>query len=75
MTIGRRGGGGGGGGGITDISSGYEVMFPLKIFKTIFPSLLIRFFWTIDGKYKINKWIFHEVYLKMFLIQNYWGWG
>ena len=46
--------GGWGGGGITDISSGYAVMFPLNIFKTIFPSLLIRFFLPIDVKYKTS---------------------
>ena len=38
--------------GLTDISSGYEVMLPLKLSKTKFPSLLIRFIMTIDGKYK-----------------------
>ena len=47
------GGGGGGGGDLTDLSSGYEVMLPLKIFKTKFPSLLIRII-TIDGKYKTS---------------------
>ena len=32
-----------GGGGVTNISSGYEVMLSLNIFKANFPSLLIRF--------------------------------
>ena len=30
----------------------YEVRFHLKIFKTKFPSLLIRIIETFDGKYK-----------------------
>ena len=38
-------------------------------FKVKFPSLLIRFIMKIDGKYKT---IFHDVYFKICLIQNYW---
>ena len=45
----------GGGGGLTDLSSGYEVMLPLKISKTKFPSLLITFIMTFDGKHKTNS--------------------
>ena len=41
----------GGGGGLTYLLSGYAVVLPLKTFKTKFPSLLIRFIMTIDGKY------------------------
>ena len=58
-----------GGGGLTDLSVRYEVMLLLKIFKTEFPSLLIRFIMTTDGKYKnlrLVKWIFCDVHLKMF---------
>ena len=36
---------------VIDCSSGYKVVLPLK---TKFPSLLIRFTMTIDGKYKNN---------------------
>ena len=53
MTIGG-GGGGGGEKGKADISGEYEVMLTLKMFKTKFPSLLIRFMMTIIGKYKTN---------------------
>ena len=58
---------GGGGGG----ADRYEVMLPLKIFKTKFPSLLIRFIMTIDGKYKtsranISRFLFYNVF-------DYWG--
>ena len=38
----------GGEGGLTDLSSGYKVILPLNIFKTNFPSLLIRSIMTID---------------------------
>ena len=34
----------------TNISSGYDVMFHLNIFKAKIPSLLIRFIMTFDGK-------------------------
>ena len=37
---------------LTDLSSGYEIILPLNIFKTKLPSLLIKFIMTIDGKYK-----------------------
>ena len=50
MIIGR--GEWGGGGGLTDISSGYDGMLPLKSFKAKFHSLLIRFIMTTGGKYK-----------------------
>ena len=43
-----------GGGGGEYISSGYELMLPLKCFKTKFPSLPIRFITTIDSKYKTD---------------------
>ena len=39
-----------GGRGRTNISSGYDVMFHLNIFKAKIPSLLIRFIMTFDGK-------------------------
>ena len=42
----------GGGVRLTDLSSGYEVMLPLNIFKTKFPSLLITFIMTTNAKYK-----------------------
>ena len=45
---------GGGGGGLTDQSSGYKVMLPLKTFKTKFHSLLVRFIMRSDGKYKYS---------------------
>ena len=61
--------GGGGGEGLIDMSSGYKVMFPLKILKTKFPSLLIRFIMTMINT-RLASWIFRYVYL-MFLIQNY----
>ena len=58
---------------MTDILSGYEVMLPLKSFETKFPSLLLTFIMAFEGKYKIIiKWIFRYVYIKMFLIPNYW---
>ena len=52
MNTWSRGGGGGGGEALTDLSSGYEDTFPLKSFKTEFPSLLIKFTMTTGGKYK-----------------------
>ena len=54
-----------------DISTGYEVMLLVNIFKTKFPSLLIRLIMTTDSKYKTSyEDFFCNVYLKIFLIQN-----
>ena len=39
---------------LTDLSSGYDIMLPLNLLKTIFLSLLIRFIMIIDGKYKTS---------------------
>ena len=58
MNKGGGGGGGGGGrkrGGLTALSSGFDVMFPQKFFKTKFPSLLTRFIMTIDGKHMTSS--------------------
>ena len=41
-------------GGLIALSSGYRVMLPVNIFKTKFPSLLIRFIITADGKYNTS---------------------
>ena len=49
-------------------------MLHQKYFITKFSCLLIRFIMTTDGKHEISlvlKWIFHDVYLIMVLIQNY----
>ena len=54
-------------GGLTDISSEHEVMHHLKIFKTNFPSLLIRFIMTIDNKYK-TSYAAMSIYLIILLL-------
>ena len=41
--------------GVTEFSSGYKVILPQKSFITKFPSLLIRFIMTTDGKYKTSS--------------------
>ena len=50
-------------------------MLPLKNFKTKFASLLtvIRSIMMVNTR--LVKWMFRYVYLKTFLIQNYWGWS
>ena len=39
---------------MTDLSSGYELILAVNIFKTKLPSLLIRYIMTDDGKYKTS---------------------
>ena len=63
--------------GLTDLSSSGSgvayVMLLLNILQIKFPFLLIRFIMRMMVNTRLVKWIFRDVYLKMFLIWNYWG--
>ena len=53
----------------------YYIMLPLNIFKTKFPSLLIRFIMTFDGKYITSKIDVSSSLFKNYFLLKLIGWG